>query len=304
MKPSDPVTAEILAAGPWHRQPAPHALVTVGGPDAGDYLQRLCSQDVLALAPGGLAPAAFLDAKGKVVATCLVGRAAAGFVLECQSAQQDRLLQLLERYHFSEKVEFGRAGGAAVEGIAAAVGAGRAELEVDGAVTRIAFARRGVQFERWHAAAAAALPTPAGRPIDAAHAEAIRMGAGLVAVGVETEPTTLALEADLDDHCSTTKGCYTGQEIVARIHTYGHTNRALCLLHLAPGSAITAPEPLHEPEDRLAVGRVMRAVPLPDLALRIGLGYLPRDFQAVGQQLLLADGSAVAVAGFAAAAPA
>ena len=77
-------------------------------------------------------------------------------------------------------------------------------------------------------------------PLSDGDAECLRLLAGLLRVGVETEPTTLALEADLDDHVSTTKGCYTGQEIVARIHTYGHVNRKACLLHLAPGAPITA----------------------------------------------------------------
>jgi folate-binding protein YgfZ len=127
------------------------------------------------------------------------------------------------------------------------------------------------------------------------------MAAGLVRVGIETEPSTLALEADLDDHCSTTKGCYTGQEIVARIHTYGHVNRRLCLLHLAPGERIAAPQQLLEPDDGVAVGRVMHAVPVPGQAARLGLGYLPKDFQAVGTNLRLADGAAVRVIAFGAA---
>ena len=139
------------------------------------------------------------------------------------------------------------------------------------------------------------------RPLTPDLAECVRMAAGLVRVGIDTEPSTLALEADLDDHCSTTKGCYTGQEIVARIHTYGHVNRKLCLLHLPGGPEIMAPMPLHEPEDQLAVGRVMHAVPVPDRPLRVGLGYLPKDFQALGTRLLLEDGSEVTVAGFGAA---
>jgi folate-binding protein YgfZ len=119
-----------------------------------------------------------------------------------------------------------------------------------------------------------------------------------VRVGLETEPSTLALEADLDDHCSTTKGCYTGQEIVARINTYGHVNRKLCLLHLPAGPELTTPQPLHEPEDQLAVGRVLHAVPVPGKPLRVGLGYLPKDFQALGTKLRLDDGGAVTVVGF------
>jgi folate-binding protein YgfZ len=124
------------------------------------------------------------------------------------------------------------------------------------------------------------------------------MLAGFVRTGIETEPATLALEADLDDHVSGTKGCYTGQEIVARIHTYGHVNRKLCLLLLAPGEPIRAAQPLHELEDRIAVGRVLHAVPIPGREQRLGLGYLPKDFQALGSKLALADGAAVEVIGY------
>src|SRR5262245_6152307 len=310
----DPLTAELLAGGPWVRSDAPFRLLAVAGPDAGDFLQRLCSQDVLALPVGGLLPAAFLDGRGKVAATCLAmrrpglawgGDLAASqpvdaFLLECQAAQLERLQQLLERYHFTEKLSIRALGARATERIAAATADGRAASAIDErGVAALAFARRGVQFERWHAHGDATSPAAAGTPLEDARAECLRMGAGLVRVGVDTEPQTLALEADLADHCSLTKGCYTGQEIVARINTYGHTNRALCLLHVDGSGAIDAPRTLHELDDGIAVGRVMRAVPAPAHAVRVGLGYLPKDFQSIGTQLRLEDGSAVTVAGFA-----
>jgi folate-binding protein YgfZ len=287
------LAARLLANGPFVRTAAPFRVLTVSGTDAADFLQRLCSQDVLGLADGVAAPAAFLDAKGKLLVTSLVQRLAGVHWLETAAEQADRLAQLLERYHFNEKLAIGvpPAPGQCLEWIAAPATPPPA---VAGGV-RFAWTRRGVQFVRWHFAADAAVPVLPGAPLDMVTAAALRMAAGIVAVGADTEPSTLALEADLDDHCSTSKGCYTGQEIVARIHTYGHVNRRLCLLQLGPGPAIEAPHPLHEPEDRLAVGRVMRAVPLPDGTARVGLGYLPRDFQAAGTQLLLADGAAVEV---------
>jgi folate-binding protein YgfZ len=291
----DPLTLELLGGGPFVRDEAPYRLVLVAGDDAKDYVQRLCSQDVLAL-DSDAAPAAFLDPKGKVAVTCLVLRAGDGFVLETQAAQHESLLRVLDRYHFTERVNFSAVAGVCRERIAAA---GAKLPAAPAGATTFAWTRRGVQFVRWHADSGSALPAVAGAPLGDELAECLRMGAGIVKVGVDTEPGTLALEADLADHCSTTKGCFTGQEILARIHTYGHTNRALCLLHLAAGPAITAPAVLHEPEDRLAVGRVMAALPVPGRALRVGLGYLPKDFQAVGTKLQLADGGAVTVAGFA-----
>jgi folate-binding protein YgfZ len=292
----DSLLSKLVANGPFQRAAAPYRLLAVAGPDAAEFLHRLCTQDVLGLPIGGLAPAAFLDAKGKVQVTCLVGRTAAdAFVLETQAPQSERLEALLDRYHFTEKLQrTPLASGSCVERIDAdGVSSGLVGgMQRDGERIRIEFARRGVHFVRVHGGTAEV----GLAELAPEHAECLRMLAGLVRVGVDTEPATLALEADLDDHCSTTKGCYTGQEIVARIHTYGHVNRRLCLLQLAPGPTIAAPQPLHD-EDGIAVGRVLHAVPLPAAAGpgRLGFGYLPKDFQAPGTKLALADGAAVLV---------
>lgn len=296
------IAATLIANGPYARDDAPFRLLSVTGPDAEEFLQRLCSQDVAGLPDGQVRPAAFLDAKGKVQATALVCRSGEAFWLEVQATQAERLHELLDRYHFTERLTLQLHGaGACRERIAAVEGDGerRAEVGDDGALL-VRFARRGVQFERGHAASATAVGD--GRALGDDGFEALRMVSGTVRVGEDTEPTTLALEADLDDHCSTSKGCYTGQEIVARIHTYGHVNRALCLLQLPDGDAIREPVALEEPEDGVPVGRVLRAVPVAvgDARARLGLGYLPRDFQAAGTALRLPDGGDVQVLAFAA----
>jgi folate-binding protein YgfZ len=304
--------ATLLGKGPYARDDAPYRLLEVAGTDAGEFLQRLCSQDVQGLAEGRVAPAAFLSAKGKVEATCLVFRLGGSFFLETQSDQADRLAGLLDRYHFTEKLSVVRGDD----------GPRRECIQVGPSDRQIArvlhddpfergrlsvlFQRRSVLFARSYGGSLqhfVALEDGGKKNVEPQQlpedlAECLRMCAGLVRVGVETEPSTLALEADLDDHCSTTKGCYTGQEIVARIHTYGKVNRKLCLLVLPDGPAITAPEPLHEPDDDVPVGRVMHAVPAPGHGLRVGLGYLPKDFQAVGTKLKLGGGDVVEVVGF------
>ncbi len=295
------LTTTLLAKGPYARGDAPFAALDLTGPDAGEFLQRLCSQDVQALGQGGVAPAAFLDAKGKVQATCLVTGGGERFVLEVPQEQLDRLAALLDRYHFSERLTMrARPPGPCRERIEPAVGDGVAAARSSESGLVVRFARRGVQFTRSHGEGVSLEGASVdGAPLDAARAECLRMAAGFVRVGVETEAATLALEADLDDHCSTTKGCYTGQEIVARIHTYGHVNRRLRLLRLPDGPSIDAPVQLVEPDDGVPVGRVMRAVPAPGLGFRVGLGYLPKDFQAVGTRLAFAEGGGeVVVAGW------
>lgn len=285
---------ELLESGPYARAAAPWSVVLVAGRDALDFLQRLCSQDVVGLPPGSSRPGAFLDPKGKLQLTCRVVRTGDRVLLEVRTEMQDRLLQLLERYHFTEQLRFAAQAWTCSEWIGASLPAG---LAADQAVVGddgllLAAERHGVATV--HAYGAVSAPT-SGQPLSEEHAEALYMLQGLVRTGADTEPRTLVLEAGLEDHCSTTKGCYTGQEIVARIHTYGHTNRRLCLLRLDGGAAIAAPVELQEPADGVAVGRVMRAVPLPSGHERLGVGYLPQDFQQPGQRLRLADGSDVLV---------
>jgi folate-binding protein YgfZ len=300
----------LLGNGSYAREEAPYKLLELTGPEAGDFLQRLSSQDVLSLTEGTVLPAAFLNAKGKLQVTAMVFRRGESFWIETQAEQSARLQELLERYHFTENLSIhSRDFGAVQEHLAGDgsdtfVGECHWSEQADGPVLHIE--RRGVTFTRCHGGAivervadgAAGESDVTPQLMTAEIAEAVRMLSGLVRVGVETEASTLALEAGLDDHCSTTKGCYTGQEIVARIHTYGHVNRKLCLLWLAGGDAIAEPVTIVEPEDEIPVGRVMHAISLSEQGMRLGLGYLPKDFQEVGTVLQLEDGGAVTVAGF------
>ncbi|MFY9344199.1 MAG: hypothetical protein WAT39_17035 [Planctomycetota bacterium] len=295
---------DLVANRTWERANAPYRLLRVHGPDAGEFLHRLCTQDVLGLGEGQGKPAAFLDAKGKLLATCLVFRLGGAFWLESHAEQVDRLAALLERYHFTEKLTIERPALAADhEWAELAANTTPGNRATPDRTPLVHFVRRGIAFTRSYQEGVTCLTMTEGRavpqlPMTAETAECLRLLAGFLRVGVETEATTLALEADLDDHISTTKGCYTGQEIVARIHSYGHTNRKACLLYLGPGSPITAAQPLHEPEDKLAVGRVLHAVPIPGRDARLGVGYLPKDFQALGTKLVLADGAVVEVIGY------
>ena len=176
--------------------------------------------------------------------------------------------------------------------------------EVEGGGLVLSGQRNGFSWVRYHAPAAFfASPPWEGQslePIAAEHAECLRICAGIVAVGEDTEAGTLALEAALDDHVSLDKGCYTGQEIVARIHTYGHLNRKLCLLVVEGTPDIETGTSLHETEEGDPVGRVMTSAPLPDGARKVALGYLPGDFQEPGMRLRLgaADGPEVEVVEF------
>ena len=75
----------------------------------------------------------------------------------------------------------------------------------------------------------AALKAEGAEPLDDATAEVLRVEAGRPLWGTDMDENTLAQEAALDmiDGISFDKGCYTGQETVARVHFRGHVNRTL-----------------------------------------------------------------------------
>ncbi len=115
--------------------------------------------------------------------------------------------------------------------------------------------------------------------------EALRIATVEPWVGRDSEENTLALELPIADHISSTKGCYTGQEIVARIQTYGHTNRSLCRLGIAGTGPIESGTMLVELDDGDPVGRVMSAADIPGEDCRIAFGFVPGPLAKSGTKL-------------------
>ena len=105
---------------------------------------------------------------------------------------------------------------------------------------------------------------PDGDEVGEEEAERVRIEAGSPRWGRELDETILPAEAGLDrTHISFTKGCYPGQEPVARLHYRGHVNRSLRVLDVeqaTPGDEIL--------QDGKGVGRVTSAVP------GLALGYV------------------------------
>lgn len=279
----------------WLQQVAPFGLVEVRGPDAGEFLHRLCSQDVLGLAVGGAAPAAFLNAKGKLLVTAWVVRLDDRFLLETAAHQVAELAELLERYHFSEKLTVTTLADLACTALygtraARVLGMRSGQAKALGArgVT-IASTWHALTTVRVHAAPGDALPFQGGGfpELTQEHGDLLRIASGRVKVGTDTDATTLAPEAGLEAALSATKGCYTGQEIVARIGTYGHVNRKLCVVELATAQEPALGTALCELEEGDAVGRVFSSALCSDRVHRLALAYLPKDFWTPGIPLAL-----------------
>ena len=106
--------------------------------------------------------------------------------------------------------------------------------------------------------------------------------------GTSLDESVLLPEAGLDDAVSYTKGCYIGQEIVARIAARGHTNRTLRNILLAEDAAVpnfgdTVHVPEDVPEAGREIGRITSAIASPQFGGRaLALAYVRREYCAPG----------------------
>ena len=214
---------------------SPRAFVRVAGPDAGDYLQRMVSNDVEALAVGEACDALLLTAKARVIAPLRVlRRGADDFLVFTEPELGGIVRQQLLRSRFAAK----------------------AEIEPEEHESWLVLGGEEVLDER-----------PAGAEVSDDEAERYRIEAAIPRWGKEIDDRILPAEAGLDDtHVSFTKGCYPGQEPIARQRHRGKVNRKLRVLDVESadaGADILLAEKV--------VGRITSAVP------GVALAYVRTD---------------------------
>ena len=200
----------------------PRAFVAVTGEDAEDYLQRMVSNDVAALAPGDSCDALLLTAKARVIAPLrILRRADNDFLLLTEPELGDTVASHLTRMRLAAKVEIARETHESYLLLGS-------EAAPDGTVA-LATDDYGVPaFEVLDA-----LPDPALPRLDDHELEELRIRAGTPRWGREIDDRVLPAEAGLVGRAvSFTKGCYPGQEPIARLHYRGRANRGLRVLEI------------------------------------------------------------------------
>jgi folate-binding protein YgfZ len=241
------------------------ALMWVEGPDAERFLQGLLSNDIRALGAGTAQRSLLLDGKGHIVADMRVHRdGERAFTLVVAPEAAETLSATLARYHFSEDLEL--------------LGPEPSDmLTVPGDVSHPdALALPGLvpgTTDLVVPDAAAALAALGWAEAPAEALEVLRVERGVPVTGRDTGPRTLVQEAGLETVAvSFTKGCYLGQETVARAQHRGRVHRTL--------RGLAAGAPLREgAEVRFegrAVGSVGSAVHSPRLG-EIGLAVIRRE---------------------------
>jgi len=259
------VSAQALQAATRDR-----AYVGVTGKDAAPHLQRMVSNDVEALAPGEACQALLLTAKARLIAPLTVlRRGADDFLVLTEPSLGERVAAELVRFRFAAKCTI-----EVEEHVSAIVLGGPPP---DGSIPTPDY---GVPaYELIDAA-----DVPA-EPLADAELERLRILARTPAWGRELDDRVLPAEAGLEEHAiSFTKGCYPGQEPVARLHYRGHPNRGLRVIEL-DGDEL----PAYDAElslDGKVVGRVTSAVAEGESVL--ALAYVRRE---VPDDAVLSQGS-------------
>jgi len=293
--------------------PAPAALFRIAGPGALACLQGLWTNDLLEPGDGSITYGALLTPKGMIVADGWALRAGGDSVdLLLPAASREAVVQIFRRslpprlatptdrsdttrvLHLLGDgatdrwpvLPLGRlpepgmvARGETAEGefLIATPHSGPFHAIIFGAADIMAGVERLLKAAGMH---------PGGDD----HREAARILAGWPALGAEVDERTLPQEVRFDEHAgvSYTKGCYTGQETVARLHFRGHANRVLRGLRWIGPSA--------EGDQVLAgdkpVGRATSVLTLPDRVL--GLAVIRRELQP-GNRVTVGDSPAIIV---------
>jgi tRNA-modifying protein YgfZ len=216
------------------------AFIRVAGPHAGDYLQRMVSNDVEALDEGAACDALLLTAKARVIAPLRVlRRSGDDFLLSTEPELGDEVRTQLLRTRFAAKVE----------------------IEPEEHESWLILGGDEVLDER-----------PPGDEVSEDAFERWRIESGIPRWGREIDERILPAEAGLDEtHISFTKGCYPGQEPIARQRHRGKVNRKLRVLDLE-GQAGPGEELVYQGK---TVGRITSAVD--GLALAYVRVEVPRD---------------------------
>ena len=221
----------------------------------------MVSNDVEELGPGETCQALLLTAKARIVAPLTVlRRGPEDFLLLTEPSLGDRVASELLRFRFAAKCMID------VEEHSSTIVLGEPP---EGAIATAAYGVPAYELLDGD--------VPDVAPLEERELERLRILARTPAWGRELDDRVLPAEAGLEEHfISFTKGCYPGQEPVARLHYRGHPNRSLRVLEIEGSDA-----PPYDAELTLegkVVGRITSAIP--DAGGVLALAYVRQEVAA------------------------
>jgi glycine cleavage system T protein len=288
--------------------------IGVTGKDRATFLHGLVSNDVKGLTQGQGNESALLDVHGKVTAPLIVHCLPDRIVLETDSRLREPLSSGIDRYLFSERAELEDvtvawgiltvAGPSARKVVEQVIGSAMPDLARwhhlvapwEGREIRIVRTEETGEegYDLWISPEGLGrlwerLREAGARPVGREAWNVLRVEAGAVRYGVDVDASTLLLEAPLPDAYSLNKGCYMGQEVIARITYRGHVNRKIVGFRFA--DARVPPAGATVLVDGKEVGRITSAVVSPALGVTLALGFLRREHWEPGTRVAVRDGN-------------
>lgn len=262
-----------VATDPLRVALRPRAFLAVTGSEAAAYLNRMVSNDIEALDPGQACEALLLTPKARIVATVTVlERGPEDLLVLTEPELGDVVRAQLVRGRFAARCSI--------------------EPEQHRSTLVLGATLPGSVPNRDYGIEACEVldEDVDGEPVSETELELLRIRARTPRFGRELDDRVLPAEAGLEERAiSFTKGCYPGQEPVARLHYRGHPNRGLRILTVA--GAVPAPEDVLT-WDGKAVGRITSAAPEGGGA--VALAYVRREVPE-DAILALADGRAATI---------
>jgi folate-binding protein YgfZ len=283
--------------------------VRVSGSDRLRFLQGMLSNDVAELKPGEGCRALLLTVKGKMVADLFAFVREDDVLLETDEGRGAVVAAALDHHLVMEDATI--ADETAALGVLVVLGPRALDIlgvpplspyrhvtRPDALVAAVAYTalptlhviaardRLGAIVAELNAAGCLTIP--------ADEVETMRIEAGYPRWGRELHEDTIPLEAGLADAISFTKGCYTGQEVIARVSARGHVNWRLVGLTIEDGPP-PAPGTVLSGSGRDEAARVTSSCASAAMGGSIALGYAFRTHAAPGTPLRLPDGRAATV---------
>lgn len=311
------VRAVRQSVGVWRRDD--HGFIRLSGPDTAQWLQSQTTNDVLALESGQGHSNALLDRRGRLQAHFTLHRWEDEFWMLVQKAQIPALLERLDSHLFIEDVQiedasddvaqFTLQGPRTLGSLSTLMDT--AERDATDLLPRDEFhchpvellghdvlafrisdsGEDGYVFVTEPGEAAPLMEDIRRRgnfdiaEVSPEAREVLRIEAGIPKFGVDMDASNVISETTLErDAVSFEKGCYLGQEVVARLRTYGSAKQALMGLVFEPGTELP-PFDTEIFEDGKRIGRIKSAVDSPTLEAPIALAYLDRDHRMPNERI-------------------
>jgi aminomethyltransferase len=286
-----------------------NGFVEVAGAEAVMFLNGLITNDVKKLEDNSWMLAAFPNVQGRLIALGRVLRLGDKFLFDTENATSEAALNSLSRFTLAgdfrvadlrgETALISIQGAKAADVIHGIFGKEVANVERN----RIVSINNSFIIRATHTAEDGfdifcnddeknalidSLINAGAMPVGPDALEVLRIEAGLPRYGVDMNETTVVLETGLDEAVSFTKGCYVGQEIIARIHWRGHVAKKLSGIALEESGPVKAEDKIKTPEGSKDIGRITSVTFSPRLQKTIALGYVRHEHLAAETEVRIA----------------